>query len=289
MTEKIFDSVFLKKIQSIVINTRMPLLEGGSGNRKSKAKGNSVEFSDFKEYTPGDDFRRIDWNAYGRSDRLYIRLSMEEREAMFNIFIDASKSMAFGGKDILSLKIAAVLSCIGLNSLDRVCINAMNGKEIYSSQNVAGNAAFGKCINFLENISFSGGTDIGSCVKGKDFPRKGISIIISDFFTSAGIQDAVKYLMYKRQEVMLVHVLSDEELTPNLEGCIKLLDSETGCVKEVIISSLLLKKYSEKLKNFINEIKECCAKTGASYVLVSGGEPIEKVILHDFKNSGIII
>ncbi|MDP4178692.1 MAG: DUF58 domain-containing protein, partial [Bacillota bacterium] len=96
MEEKIFDTEFLKKLDSIALNANITMSEGSSGSRKSKSKGSSVEFSDYREYTAGDDFRRVDWNAYGRFDRLFVKLFMEEREALINIFIDSSKSMNYG-------------------------------------------------------------------------------------------------------------------------------------------------------------------------------------------------
>lgn len=290
MAEKIFDSEFLKKIDTIAINARMAMMEGGSGSRKSRAKGSSAEFSDFREYTVGDDFRRIDWNAYGRFDRLFVKLFMEEREALVNIFLDTSKSMDFGEhkKSTLSLKVAAVLAYLSLNNLDRVCINSMKEVNLSPSEAVAGKVMFHRCIKFLEDMAFQGKTDINACIKKKEFKGRGISIVISDFFTNGLIEDIVKYLLYKKQEVIFIHVLSKEELGPSIEGQVRLVDSETGITRDVAVTPVLLRQYEQRLNSFTSGIREYCKRMGASYALVSSSDSIEKVVLESLAKPGII-
>jgi uncharacterized protein (DUF58 family) len=290
MEGRIFDADFLKKLESIAINARMAMSEGGAGSRKSRAKGSSVEFSDFREYTPGDDFRRIDWNAYGRFDRLFVKLFMEEREAVVNIFIDGSKSMDFGEpkKSILSLKIAGVLSFLALNNLDRICINSMSGKALSCSSIITGRSMFDKCISFLENMDFAGSTNINECIKRKEFKGRGISVIISDYFTQGGIEDALKYLLYKKQETILIHTLSRDEASPELEGQIRVVDSETGDIRDVSITPFFLKQYDKYFNRFVSGIKEYCNRVGASYVRVLSEEPIEKIVMEDMAGVGII-
>ena len=290
MNKKIFDTDFLKKLDTIMLNARMLMNEGSGGNRKSKSKGSSVEFSDFREYTLGDDFRRIDWNAYGRFDRLFVKLFMEEREALVNIFIDGSKSMDYGNpkKSELSLKIAGVFAFLALNNLDRVCINALKLGHLKSSTHVTGRAMFDRCISFLEGVDFSGETDLNASIKKKEFKSRGVSILISDFFSPGGVEEAVKYLMYKKQDVILIHVLSPEELNPELEGQMRLVDSETGKAIEAAISPMLLKQYHKELNHFTNGLREFCVRMGASYVQISSGEAIEKVVFEDFTRAGVI-
>lgn len=290
MSERIFDTEFLKKLDTIAINVRMLMSEGGGGNRKSRSKGSSVEFSDFREYAIGDDFRRIDWNAYGRFDKLFIKLFMEEQEALINIFVDSSKSMSYGNpkKSELSLKLAGILSFLALNNLDRVCINSINSEAIKQSTAVTGRSMFDRCIAFLESISFSGATDINASIKKKDFRSRGMSVIISDFFTSGGIEDAVKYLLYKKQDVFLIHLLSPEELKPELEGQVRLLDSETGKVMDVAVTPALLRQYQAKLSEFSNQIREFCSRLGASYIQVSSADSIEKIVFEQFTETGVI-
>ncbi len=290
MGERVFDAEFLKRLDNIVINVRMMMNTGSSGNRKSRSKGSSVEFSDFREYSPGDDFRRIDWNAYGRFDKPFVKLFMEEREAIVNIFIDSSSSMYYGEpkKSLMAIKLSGVFAYLSLNNLDRVCLNSLSGTLIKQSPALNGSGMFSHCADFLERIHFKGTTDLSTCIKMKEFRGSGVSIIFSDFFTPGGIENAVKYMMFKKQHVILVHVLAPEELSPEMEGQIRLLDSETDEARDIQFSPVLLKQYDKELKAFVNGIKEFCNKMGASYIQVSSADSIEKVIFGEFAKAGIL-
>lgn len=290
MSEKLFDVEFYKKLENIALNVRKAVSGGASGGRKSKAKGSSVEFSDYREYALGDDFRRIDWNAYGRFNKLFVKLFMEEREALINIFIDSSKSMDFGKnkKSELALKLAAVISFLSLNNLDRVCINNMKDSSLDQSSAVTGKVMFQKCISYLENIEFEDSTNINDCIKKKDLKGSGISIIISDFFDEDGIEAGIKYLLYKKQQVILVHILSEEELNPEMDGKLRLIDSETGQNKDIEVTPAILNKYEKELNSFINNLKEFSRKMGISYLQVCSSEAVEKIIFEDFVKQGII-
>ncbi len=287
---KIFDSDFLKKLEAIAIKSRMLMTEGAGGNRKSRSKGSSVEFSDFREYSDGDDFRRIDWNAYGRFDKLFIKLFMEEREAFINVFIDCSKSMDFGSvkKWDTGLKLSAIITYLALGNMDRVCINMMKDGALRPSQPMTGRASFDRCIKFLESIEFSGSTDINKCIKLKEFHSRGISIIVSDFFTPEGVEETIKYLLFKKQEIILIHILANEEINPFMEGQIKLVDSETGNLRDVAVTPAVLKKYQQEVEKFINNIKEFANKMGVTYIQVSSEQSIEKIIFEEFTKAGII-
>ena len=290
LSERIFDAEFLKKLDTIVINVRMVMNNGSGGNRKSRSKGSSVEFSDFREYSLGDDFRRIDWNAYGRLDRLFVKLFMEEREAMVNIFVDSSRSMYFGEpkKSLSALKLSGTLAYLALNNLDRVCLNSLAGTLVKQSSVLSGRGMFRHCVDFLEDMQFGGFTDLNSCIKKKEFKGSGVSIVFSDFFTPGGIEDAVKYLLYKKQDVILVHVLAPEELNPEIEGQIRLLDSETGEARDISVTPAMLLQYDKELNLFMNKIREFCSRMGAAYIQVSSEEPIEKIVLEEFTKAGII-
>jgi uncharacterized protein (DUF58 family) len=288
--DKLFDAEFFKVLQNLNINIRKSASYGASGARKSRVKGTSVEFSDFREYVHGDDFRRIDWNAYGRFDKFFIKLFMEEREALINVFIDSSKSMNFGepSKSTLALRLAAAFSYIALNNLDRVCINTLKSKELKSTEALSGKLMLQRVLSYLKNIELEGTTDINASIIKKDFKSKGVSIILSDFFTDKGIADAVKYLTYKKQEVILIHILSSEELEPNYYGQVKLVDSETKEDRNIILNPSIMKAYKKQLAAFKNGLREVAAKYGAVYIEASSEESVDKIILEKFARSGIV-
>ncbi|MDP4145360.1 MAG: DUF58 domain-containing protein [Bacillota bacterium] len=290
MEEKIFNGDFFKKLNSINFNVRTRLSGGAQGGRRSRAKGSSVEFSDFREYVPGDDFRRIDWNAYGRFDRLFVKLFMEEKEANFNIFIDSSKSMDFGQdkKSHMALKIAAALSYIILNNLDRVYISSLKDGNLETSRGASGKMLFQRLLKDLSSINFEGGTDLAASIMKRKITCRGVSIIISDFFDAKAIEEALKYLAYKKQEIILVNIFSKEELHPEFEGVVNLIDSETGEELRVSLTPSILKEYKLRLDNFCNNLEALAFKYGAPYIKVSSEEPLEKVILKNFTSKGLV-
>ncbi len=288
--EKVFDQEFYKKLEAISLKTRMTITEGAAGGRKSKAKGSSVEFSDFREYTPGDDFRRIDWNAYGRFDRLFLRLFMEEREALLNIFCDYSKSMDFGEKNkgAMALRIAGILSYLALSNLDRVALNRLHGNTIVPSSSFMGKSSFQKALQFLEAGNFTGNTSIAESIKRKDLKSRGISVVISDFFTSGSIDELIKYLAFKKQQIILIQVLTEEEVTPQIGGQVRLVDSETGEEMNLTITPKLLKTYELKLKSLQSGIKASVKKYGGAFFQISTSDSLEKIVFDDFAREGIV-
>ena len=290
MEDKIFDGDFFNILQGLNINIKKSANYGASGARKSRVKGTSVEFSDFREYVPGDDFRRVDWNAYGRFDKFFIKLFMEEREALINIFVDSSKSMNFGepSKATLALRLAAAFSYIALNNLDRVCINSLKNKELKATEALSGKLMLQRALSYLKNIELEGTTDINASITKKEFKGKGVSIILSDFFTDNGIAEAVKYLTYKKQEVILIHILSPEELEPNYYGQVKLVDSETREDKSIILNPSIMKAYKKQLTTFKNSLRDIASKYGAAYIEASSEESIDKMILEKLTRSGVV-
>ena len=290
MKEKVFDEDFYRKLESISIKARMTLTEGAAGGRKSKAKGSSVEFSDFREYTPGDDFRRIDWNAYGRFDRLFLRLFMEEREALINVFCDYSKSMDFGEKNkgAMSMRIAAILTYLALNNLDRVCLNKLQQNSVIPSPSFMGKSSFQKALKFLESGDFTGNTNLSDCIKRKELKSRGISVVISDFFTAGSIEEVIKYLAFKKQQIILIQVISKDEVEPQLGGQVRLVDSETDDEMNLTITPKLLKAYDIKLKSLQNGIKTAVKKYGGAFFQISTSDSLEKIVFEDFAREGIV-
>ena len=202
MGKKILNEDFFQKLNKINMYINFKISNGTQGGRKSKAKGVSVEFSDYREYTLGDDFRRIDWNAYGKFDKFFIKIFMEEREGIFNLFIENSKSMDSGenNKKETALKIVAALSYIALNNLDRVNIATMNDGLLESVKSSTGNKGFQKVLRELERIEFNGLTNLSSSIKKRPLNGKGVSIIVSDFLNNNGVEtleEGLKYLAFK--------------------------------------------------------------------------------------------
>ena len=288
MESAVFDKGFFEKLNTLKMSLNMRLNQGMSGIRKSSAKGSSVEFSDFREYMLGDDIRRIDWNAYGRTDKLYIKQFMEEKEGIFQIFIDTSKSMEFGEspKSKMALQAAGALSYIILGNLDRVYINEMKENSITQGKGVTGSAAFSHILDNLNRITFDGRTTLNKTILSRPVRSGGVSIIISDFLDENGIEEAMKYLAYKKQTIVLIQILAKEEIQIDYEGTINILDMETSDRMKITMSNATIKKYKETLQEMQNNLQNLARKYGAHYIFMQSDESLIATMLHGF--SGIL-
>lgn len=277
--EKIFNAEFYHKLNTFRMSMKMRLAAGMNGGRKSNAKGNSVEFSDFREYILGDDIRRIDWNAYGRFDRLFVKLFMEEKEGIFRIFVDGSKSMDFGeqSKAVCAQRIAAALSYCVLENSDRLILSIMQGNSLTTHKGVTGRQAFAKTIERLEQISFEKEADLLACIKKSNIRQRGVSVVISDFYTEK-LEDILKYLTFSKQEVILIQVLSSEEINPQLEGTVNLLDSETNAGMRITMSSAIDKEYRNNYNEFISQTDAVSRKYAATCLRVISDESLDSIL-----------
>lgn len=277
----ILDNETLKKIQTLSLQVNVPLSGQASGNRKSRSKGSSVEFSDFREYVPGDDFRRIDWNAYGRFNKLFVKLFMEEREAPVQIFLDSSLSMNFGepDKNLAARRLAAALSYISLAAYDRVHILPWSDRVQGPFGPFRTQAAFMEVVNLLESVENTGKSCFTEALRKMEWKAgRGISVVITDGLMEEGLDEGLKYLKYRRQEVFLCHILSRQELSPELSGALELIDSETGHKMEVTVSGSLMSAYENNLKHFLTGIKEQCKKWGVHYALLPSDMPVDRMV-----------
>ncbi len=265
---QLFDKEFLTKLQRLSLKSKFSIDTLSAGNRKSRSKGSSVEFSDYREYSHGDDFRRLDWNAYGRFEKLYIKLFMEEREAPVTIILDVSKSMDWGepNKTISSRRLAAALAYISLVNYDRVSIMCADEKIQKSCTNVRGKNFFHKITDILENVHYNAGSNIQKAIES--FPvkwSKGITVLISDLFTDGEFDELLKYLTYHKQTVYICHILSPQEISPVINESIRLVDSETGEFVDITVTKGLIDSYYKTLGSFRSSIEKSCRNWGAYY------------------------
>ena len=294
MKENIFDNDFFTKLNKINMALNFRLSNGTQGGRKSKAKGVSVEFSDFREYAPGDDFRRIDWNAYGRLDKLFVKVFMEEREGVFNFFLDKSKSMDQGddNKGEMALKIVASLGYITINNLDRIIVSGLEDGNIVDLGSGTGKRTFQKLLRDLNNIEFNGATNLGESIRKRKITGRGVSIVVSDFLNNGGLEnleEGLKYLAFKKQQIILVQVLSKEDMEPTIDEEVTLIDSETREEVKMTLNYKVIEEYKKALKTYNNNLKNMAKKYGAKIVFVRSDESLEKVILDKFTRNNVVV
>ncbi|MDE6749720.1 MAG: DUF58 domain-containing protein [Lachnospiraceae bacterium] len=262
-----------------------------TGNRKSMQKGSSTEFSDFREYMPGDDIRRIDWNAYGRLDRFYVKEYMEEKEAVISILIDTSSSMNYGmkKKSILACMLAAALAYIGLNNMDRVVIYDM---QRIQTPFVAGSGrkALSRLTDWIERLNFDGKVDINEAIRQLPARGQGVTIVISDFWQESilteeqeTVEKLLRFLDYRRQKAVLLHVLAGEELSVELTGTRNLIDMEEHSALRLTLEDSSIRVYEKALQDFIMRLKRECARMGAFYAVCNTQTDFYQLIFQDLR------
>lgn len=288
------DSTFYSTLSRLRL--RMPHKSAGnlSGNRKSAQKGSSTEFSGFREYQPGDDIRRIDWNAYGRLDKLFIKEYMEEKEAVITILIDTSASMDYGSpsKGSLALQLAEALSYIGLSGMDRVQLydTGRMGSPFLAT---GGKRSLPKLAAWLEQCRFGGEANLCQAVSLLPGRGQGVTILISDFLeenlqtpsqnSETALDRMLRFLRYRRQQAILLHVLAKEETDVTLTGTLNLIDMEQEDVLRVTVDDTALRAYEKGLSGFIRGLRGACARTGGVYALCNTKTDIRKLIFQDLR------
>jgi uncharacterized protein (DUF58 family) len=289
---KSFDPDFLKKLERLTLYGSKLVQGGTGGNRRSKAKGSAIEFSDFREYTLGDDYRSIDWNAYARFERLFIKLYMEEREANITIFLDSSASMDQGepNKGILARQLAAMFAYIALANYDRVGIAAINDGVMGELPYFSGKPGFSRALGFLDELDFRGNTSLKQAIEAYSPLRgkRGISILISDFLSKDGYREALQYLKFQQQDVAAVHILSPQELDPPFTGALRLIDVETGQPVEVEATPHTLSLYKKALHAYLEELQAVCKNMEISYLLAGSDVSLDKLVFDTLQRAGII-
>lgn len=289
---------FFSRLETLALNLRANLTGFFGGKHLVKTYGQTVEFSDYREYMLGDDIRRIDWNLYSRFEKYFLKLFTDERQMSVQIFLDCSASM---GKDTpeksaYALGVAAALGFLAVHNMDKVSFKLLKGEHAEDPfGTIVGKQSFFRAIRELENVEFKDDTDIGVGVTGcLDIGNNdGLSVIISDFFTDSDWKKAVDYLTYKKQQILLVQVLTPEEADPIYDGRIHLIDSESADIEDAKNLKLrmthdMLQAYERALQENFEELSSFCASRGADFIRITTDNPIEKMLFHELLKVGIM-
>ena len=264
------------------------------GERRSRRKGQSVEFHDFRNYVPGDDLRFIDWNLYARLERLFLKLYLEEEDLHFYTLIDSSLSMDFGegieNKLHYAKQLAGALGFIGLCRADRVRIETLATKQSNLGPVLRGRSSLWRMLAYLQNIKSGDNVPLADGVKNFCLRNsgKGIVVLISDLMDKQGYEGALRYLIAQQMDVYVIHVLSPIEMDPDITGDLKLIDCEDADVAEISVSRPLLNRYKKTLASFVNGAREFCTRRGMSYVLANTEVPVESLVASYLRRQGLV-
>src|SRR6059058_4084798 len=226
----LLDPQFLARLEQLELVSRKIFLGRMKGERRSKRKGQSVEFADYRNYVVGDDLRFLDWNLFARLDKLFIRLFLEEEDLHFYVLIDNSLSMDFGNPTKLhyAKQLAAALAFVGLVNMDRVVIEAFNDRLTQSLPAVRGKRSLWRVLDFLQKLAPAGPSDMKQALRTFSLKSsgKGIVVVLSDFMDKGGYEDALRYLVARQMDVYAVQILCQEEIEPDVQGDLALTDVE---------------------------------------------------------------
>jgi len=262
------------------------------GERRSKRKGQSVEFADFRNYVAGDDLRFIDWNMYARLDKLFLKLFLEEEDLHFYALIDPSMSMNFGTptKFRYACQLAGALGYIGLCRADRVKIELLDGVKKSSAPVLRGRSSLHRMIDYLESLQPGTNVTLTEAVKSFSLRNtgKGILVLITDLMDKSGYEHALRYLTARNLDIYLIHVLSQEEIDPDIQGDLKLIDCEDADVAEISVSQRLIDRYRQTLAAFIEQAREFSSRRGIVYMMTSTERPVDRLVSRYLRQRGLV-
>ena len=291
-THGLLSPSFLNRLEQLELVSRKVFLGQMRGERRSPRQGIRVEFSDYRNYVTGDDLRFIDWNIYGRLDRLFLKLFLEEEDLHVYLLLDTSQSMAFGAPEKLhyAKQIAAALGYIGLTRSDRVIIESVAGDSSLKMPPLRGKQQGLQMLEFLELLQTGGGTSLAQSLR--DFSvrnsGRGIVVLISDLMDKDGYESGLRYLLAKQMDIYVIHLLSQEELNPDYQGDLRLVDSEDGDIAEITVNKPLVDRYKNHLKAYCDDIRNYCIRRGIFYLLTDNHIPMEKLILEYLRQRRLV-
>lgn len=288
----LLDPEFLHRLEQLELVSRKIIVGRMKGERKSKRRGSSVEFAEHRNYTVGDDLRHIDWNVYGRLDKLFLKLFLEEEDLHVYTLLDTSLSMDFGTPTKLHYgkQVAAALAFVGLVNHDRVILDTFASKLDQGIPSVRGRSQMWRVIDYLEHLAPSGESNLKAAAREFAIRHagKGVVVVISDFMDKHGYEDALRYLLARNMDIFVIHLLSREEVEPELVGDLRLVDVEDEEVTEITMSAPLLKRYKDNLNAFVAGLKEWCTRRGITYIFTTNQYPFEKLILNYLRERGLV-
>jgi uncharacterized protein (DUF58 family) len=262
------------------------------GERRSRRKGQSVEFADFRNYVPGDDLRFLDWNLYARLDKLFLKLFLEEEDLHFFALIDASTSMDFGTPTKLhyAKQLAAALGFIGLIRADRIKVEALGGALKEAGPVLRGRRNLWRLLEYLDGIQPGLNVPLAESVKNFCLrcSGKGILVLLTDLLDKSGYEQALRVLLAQKMDVFVIHILSPEELNPDLQGDLRLVDSEDADTAEITVSRPLLDRYQQTLAAFLTGARDYCNRRGMTYIPVNTQIPVADVVTKYLRQRGLV-
>jgi len=290
--DELLDPDFMTRLERLDIVSRKVFVGRMKGERRSKRKGQSVEFADYRNYVVGDDLRFLDWNIYGRLERLFVKLFFEEEDLHVNVLIDISKSMEFGEpeKALYAKRVAAAIAYIGLANYNRVSLCGFSDRYGPELSGVRGRHLIHRVLGFLGGLEPAGAGSITAACRqfAARHPQRGVMLLLSDFMDKGGYEAGLRYLIGRNYDLYAVQVLSPEELEPEVTGDLRLRDVEDDDVAEITVSRALINRYKQNLNAYCRQLRDFCARRGVAYLFTSTAVPFDQLVLTYLRRRGLL-
>ena len=288
----VFDEGFLRQLERLGVLMKQPARGGLKGGRRSVKRGQSVEFADYRDYALGDDLRQLDWHVYARLERLFVKLFVEEEDVTITFLLDASPSMAFGQpqKLLFAKRAIAALGYIALAGEDRVVLTALTGRTARRQSGLRGS---GRVFRLLANLSavqpVEGPTDLLASARhaGAQLSGRGVVVLLSDLLDPSA-ERVVRELAATGSELIVLHVLTPDELDPQLEGDLKLVDSESGEGIDVTVDLSTIDDYKARLAAWQDGLADLATKRRASYVPLSSDVNLNDLVFAELRRRRVV-
>ena len=288
----VFDEGFLRQLQRLGVLMKLPVRGGLKGGRRSVKRGQPVEFADYRDYALGDDLRQLDWNVFARLEKLFVKLFVEEEDVTITFLLDASPSMAFGRPEklLFAKRAAAALGYIALAGEDRVVVTSLTGR---SARRQGGLRGSGRVFRLLGNLSSihpaEGPTDLVASVRhaAAMLSGRGVIVLLSDLL-DPGADRVIRELAATGAELIVLHVLSPEELDPQLDGDLRLVDAETGDGVDVTVDLATIDAYKARLTAWQEGLAAVAAKRRATYAPIGSDLPLADLVFAELRRRRVV-
>ena len=278
-----FSSEFLAQLERLALLSRRAFRGRVRGERRSPRRGHSVEFCDYRAYGVGDDLRYVDWNIYGRLDRLHVKLFVDEEDLCLHLLLDASASMDFGAPAKLEYgaRLAAALGFVGLVGMERVGVGVLRERVAEGWPPTRGRNQVVNLLEFLGRVEPSGRTSLNDGLGDYAMRARepGLAVVVSDLMDPGGFETGVRALLERRFDVHVVHVLAPEEMEPEIAGDLRLIDAETGEIRELSVDGEAIRAYRERLRQFLERVETFSRLQEIGYHRVTTDTPVEEFVL----------
>jgi len=321
--DELIDSGLMARLDNVDVMSRKIFAGKLQGERRSKKRGQSVEFADYRHYAHGDDLRFVDWNVYARLDKLFLKMFLEEEDLSLILAIDMSASMDWGNpnKFVFAQKLAMALGYIGLTNHNRVSLYAFSGGAVQPLTNLRGRRRTqemgawllkrqpGGAVQPLTNLrgrrrtqemgawllkrqpGRAGGFDDAMRKIALGRQGKGVMVVLSDFLLKEGYEKGLRYIVGGGFDTFCLQILAPEEIDPGnngLSGDLRLTDIEDEDTAEVTVSAPLLKRYQDNLNAYCGRLREFCVRRGAMHMTVNTSTDLKTLLLDYLRKRGLL-